>query len=117
MKKTALLFLIFCFLFNSAYGKERIFIEKSIIKSQALHLSRTVQPQRYFDSVGQKSAILGREDGRLETWIYPYKVLHNFELHFLIENENEMVEGKDVVHRIDVYPIRPSFIMSILPSR
>lgn len=104
MKKTALLFLIFCFLFNSAYGKERIFIEKSIIKSQALHLSRTVQPQRYFDSVGQKSAILGKEDGRLETWIYPYKVLHNFELHFLIENENEMVEGKDVVHRIDVYP-------------
>ncbi len=104
MKKTALLFLIFCFLFNSAYGKERIFIEKSIIKSQALHLSRTVQPQRYFDSVGQKSAILGREDGRLETWIYPHKVLHNFELYFLIENENEMVEGKDAVHRIDVYP-------------
>jgi len=104
MKKTTLLFLIFCFLFNSAYGKERIFIEKSIIKSQALHLSRTVQPQRYFDSVGQKSAILGREDGRLETWIYPYKVLHNFELHFLIEDENEMVEGKDAVYRIDVYP-------------
>jgi len=104
MKKTVLLFLIFCFLFNSAYGKERIFIEKSIIKSQALHLSRTVQPQRYFDSVGQKSAILGREDGRLETWIYPHKVLHNFELHFLIENENEMVEGKDAVYRIDVYP-------------
>lgn len=104
MKKTALIFLIFCFLFNSAYGKERIFIEKSIIKSQGLHLRRTVQPQRYFDSVGQKSAILGKEDGRLETWIYPYKVLHNFELHFLIENENEMVEGKDAVHRIDVYP-------------
>jgi len=104
MKKTALIFLIFCFLFNSAYGKERIFIEKSIIKSQALHLSRTVQPQRYFESVGQKSAILGRENGNLEIWIYPYKVLHNFELHFLIENENEIVQGRDVVHRIDVYP-------------
>ncbi len=104
MKRTVLLFLIFYFLFNSAYGKERIFIEKSIIKNQGLHLSRIVQPQRYFDSVGQESAILGREDGRLETWIYPYKVLHNFELHFLIENENEIVEGRDAVHRIDVYP-------------
>lgn len=104
MKRKALLFLIFCFLFNFAYGEERIFIEKSIIKSQALHLSRTVQPQRYFDSVGQKSAILGKEDGKLEIWIYPYKVLHNFELHFLIENENEIVEGRDAVHKIDVYP-------------
>ena len=104
MKRTALLFLIFCFLFNSAYGKERIFIEKSIIKSQELHLSRAVQPQRYFDSVGQKSAILGKEDGKVEIWIYPHKVLHNFELHFLIENENEIVEGRDAVHRIDVYP-------------
>jgi hypothetical protein len=104
MKRKALLFLIFCFLFNFAYGKERIFIEKPIIKCQALHLSRTVQPQRYFDSVGQKSAILGKEDGKLEIWIYPYKVLHNFELHFLIENENEIVEGRDAVHKIDVYP-------------
>jgi len=104
MKRIALLFLIFCFLFNFAYGKERVFIEKSIIKSQALHLSRTVQPQRYFDSVGQKSAILGKEDGKIEVWIYPYKVLHNFELHFLIENENEIVEGRDAVQRIDVYP-------------
>lgn len=104
MKRTALLFFVFCFLFNFSYGKERVFIEKSIIKSQDLHLSRTVQPQRYFDSVGQKSAILGREDGRLEIWIYPHKVLHNFELRFLIENENEMVEGKDAAHRIGVYP-------------
>jgi hypothetical protein len=104
MKRTVLLFLIFCFLFNSAYGKERIFIEKSIIKSQELHLSRTVQPHRYFDSVGQKSAILGKEDGKVEIWIYPHKVLHNFELHFLIENENEIVEGRDAAHRIDVYP-------------
>ncbi|NIO48873.1 MAG: hypothetical protein GTN73_05470 [Candidatus Aminicenantes bacterium] len=104
MKRAAFLFLIFCFLFNSAQGKEMIFIEKSIIKSQGLHLSRTVQPQRYFDSVGQKSAILGKEDGKLEIWIYPYKVLHNFELRFLIENENEIVEGRDAVHRIDVYP-------------
>jgi hypothetical protein len=104
MKKTTFLFLIFCFLFNSAYGKEGIFIEKPIIKSQALHLSRTVQPRRYFESVGQKSAILGREDGNLEIWVYPYKILHNFELHFLIEDESEIVEGRDAVHRIDVYP-------------
>jgi glycogen debranching enzyme len=104
MKRAALLFFIFCFLFDSSYGKEKILIEKSIIKSQGLHLNRTVQPRRYFDSVGQKSAILGREDGRLEIWIYPYKVLHNFELHFLIENENKIVEGRDAVHRIDVYP-------------
>ena len=104
MRKVALLFLILCFLLNFAYGSKNIFIEKSILKRQALHLSRAVQPQQYFESVGQKSAILGTEEGNAEIWIYPYKVLHNLKLHFLIEDENELIEGRDVAHRIDVFP-------------
>ncbi|GAI98485.1 unnamed protein product, partial [marine sediment metagenome] len=72
--------------------------------SGELHLSRAVQPGRYFESVGQKSAVLGNEDGNVEIWIYPYKVLHNFQLYFLIEDEKKIVEGREVVSRIDVYP-------------
>jgi hypothetical protein len=47
---------------------------------------------------------LGTESGNAEIWVYPYKVLHNFQLYFLIEDENDIVAGRDVAQRIDVYP-------------
>ncbi len=104
MKKIIRIFLIFCFIFSPAFGKENPSFEKFVLKSGDLHLGRAVQPGSYFDMVGQKSAILGKEDGKSEIWIYPHKVLHNFQLYFLIEDENEIVEGKDVARWIDVYP-------------
>jgi len=104
MKKVALLLWVLCFLFISADRSEGDFPEKFTMKSGELHLSRAVQPGRYFESVGQKSAVLGNEDGNVEIWIYPYKVLHNFQLYFLIEDEKKIVEGREVVSRIDVYP-------------
>jgi len=104
MKLITRLFLVFCFLLCSAFGDEKPSLEKFVLKSSDLHLGRMVQPGSYFDTVGQKSAVLGREDGKSEIWIYPHKVLHNFQLYFLIEDENEIVEGKDVARRIDVYP-------------
>ncbi|MCK4759504.1 MAG: hypothetical protein KAT69_05615, partial [Candidatus Aminicenantes bacterium] len=104
MKLITRLFLVFCFLLCSAFGGENPSLEKFVLKSSDLHLGRTVQPGSYFDMVGQKSAVLGREDGKSEIWIYPHKVLHNFQLYFLIEDENEIVEGKDVARWIDVYP-------------
>ena len=104
MKKVALLLWVLCFLFISADRSEGDFPEKFTMKSGELHLRRAVQPGRYFESVGQKSAVLGNEDGNVEIWIYPYKVLHNFQLYFLIEDEKRIVEGREVVSRIDVYP-------------
>jgi glycogen debranching enzyme len=104
MRKIALIFWIICFLCFPASGEKERFLEKFGLKKGKLHLSRGVQPRTYFDAVGQKSAVLGRENGNTEVWIYPYKVLHNFQLYFLIEDENEIIEGKDVAKRIDVHP-------------
>ena len=104
MNRIIRLVLILCLFLSPAFGDEKPFFEKSILKSSDLHLGRSVQPGRYFDTVGQKSAVLGRESGNAEVWIYPYKVLHNFQLYFLIEDANEIVEGWDVADRIDVYP-------------
>jgi len=104
MKKIFFLFCFFFFLFSSVEGIEENTIDKSLIKISELHLFRFVQPHRYFDSVGQKSAILGTEDGNAEVWIYPYKVLHDLKLHFMIEETGALVEGREVASRIDVYP-------------
>ncbi|MGB2844481.1 MAG: GH116 family glycosyl hydrolase [Candidatus Aminicenantaceae bacterium] len=104
MKKVSLFFWILFFHFFSAGGSEADFPEKFSLKTGELHLAGTVQPGRYFESLGQKSAVLGTEDGNTEIWIYPYKVLHNFQLYFLIEEDNKIVDGREVVNRIDVYP-------------
>jgi glycogen debranching enzyme len=104
MKRVFMFLSILCSLsiFSSANGQA--YIEKFSLQASELHLEQAVQPRAYFDCVGQKSAILGTESGNLEVWIYPYKVLHNFQLYFLTEEENEIIEGSQLATKIDVYP-------------
>jgi len=104
MKKLYLSILFFCFLFAYLESTEAGLVKKFPLERGGLHLSRSIQPQSYFDSVGQKSAILGTEDGNSEVWIYPYKVLHDFRLYFLMEDENILLDGRSIARRIDVYP-------------
>lgn len=47
-----------------------------------LVLTQTGQNWQFIDAVGQKSALLGREDGSFEAWIYPLQLLRNFRLTF-----------------------------------
>lgn len=103
--RKALLFLWFlCLFFTCVDGSQGDLVDMFGLKSGSLHLSRAVQPGRYLESTGQKSAIMGTEDGNFEVWVYPYKVLHNLRLHFLIEEKNEMIDGQKLATRIDVYP-------------
>lgn len=104
MKKLYLSILFFCFLFAYLESTEAGLVKKFPLERGGLHLSRSIQSQSYFDSVGQKSAILGTEDGNSEVWIYPYKVLHDFRLYFLMEDENILLDGRRIARRIDVYP-------------
>jgi len=68
MKRSCLFILIFCLLSSFLNGKEAGLIEKIPLEKGELSLSRFIQPQNYFDSVGRQSAILGREDGNSEPW-------------------------------------------------
>ncbi len=103
MRKTALLVWIFFLFFSLASGDDASF-KKFSLETQALRLSRAAQPHRYFDSVGRKSSILGTENGKAEVWVYPYKVIHNFQLYFLAEDGSEIIEGQNIAERVDVYP-------------
>ncbi|MFB0566163.1 MAG: amylo-alpha-1,6-glucosidase [Candidatus Aminicenantaceae bacterium] len=104
MKRTFFLILSFLFMFNFLGAQEKDLIKRFPLEKGGLHLGRLVQPQYYCESIGRQSAILGRENGELEIWIYPYKVLHNFRLYFLKEEENELLDGRDLARSIDVYP-------------
>ncbi len=104
MKKCCPFLSAYFLLLTVLLGNESGLIEKFPLEKRGLHLSRLSQPQNFFDSVGRQSAVLGKEDGNSEIWIYPYKVLHNLCLYFLIEDENRLLDGRALARRIDVYP-------------
>ncbi len=50
-----------------------------------LELTRPARAWEFFDATGTKSAILGKEDGTFEAWIFPLKILKDFKLSFLVD--------------------------------
>jgi glycogen debranching enzyme len=57
------------------WGQERL----------AMELSRPVRSEEFLCAVGQKSAILGNESGKVEAWVYPMKLFRDFSLVFHVE--------------------------------
>ncbi len=47
-----------------------------------LEIERPVRPWEFMNAVGPHAAVLGRETGSFEAWIYPLKLLRDFRLDF-----------------------------------
>src|SRR5512137_2292042 len=62
------------------------------------------RPERYMESSGRKAALLGREDGSFEAWVYPLKVLHDFRLAFGTPDYAEPIPGANLAATVDVRP-------------
>lgn len=99
MKK---LFLIIILLSVSVYSQSS-FVKKFNYEND-LSLSRVVQTNQYFDRIGQKSALMGFENGSFELWIWPWKVLKNFDLQFFINSSTQPILSKDIAKEIKVTP-------------
>jgi glycogen debranching enzyme len=52
---------------------------------QSLELSRPVRPWEFVSALGTRAALLGREQGTLEAWVYPLKILSDFRLQFKVD--------------------------------
>ena len=65
-------------------------------------LSREARPTELISVLGQHSALLGHESGRLEAWAWPLKILHDFHLSFRVGGE--MIAGDSLVRSIIVRP-------------
>jgi len=62
------------------------------------------QPLKYFDATGHRAAILGKQDGTFEAWIYPIKVLHGFHLEFQQDGMVEPVRGENYLYEVIARP-------------
>ena len=62
------------------------------------------RPERYMEASGRKAALLGREDGSFEAWVYPLKVLHDFRLSFGTPDYAEPIPGVNLAASVDVRP-------------
>src|SRR6202167_3576196 len=49
---------------------------------QTLELSRPVRSWEFVSAVGTRAGLFGNEQGNLEAWVYPLKILRDFHLRF-----------------------------------
>jgi glycogen debranching enzyme len=59
---------------------------------QSLELSRPVRPWEFVSATGTRAALLGNEQGTLEAWVYPLKILSNFHLRFHVDGAAQPAE-------------------------
>jgi glycogen debranching enzyme len=79
-------------------------INKFELKQNDLLITRPAQPNQYMDKIGQKAALLGYENGSFEMWIWPWKVLRNFEIQFFVGTTTQPILAKDILRDISVTP-------------
>jgi glycogen debranching enzyme len=57
----------------------------AILPGESVELSRPVRPWEFISATGIRAGLLGTEQGTLEAWVYPLKILGNFHLQFHTE--------------------------------
>src|SRR5882724_10629237 len=69
-------------------------------------IHKPVQARHFLESVGQRGAILGTEDGTFEAWLNPIKVLRDFRLSVYFDGALEPVELSELAEHAAVSPGR-----------
>ena len=82
-----------------ALGVPRFPLEKS-----GLEITATAQRTRFLDVVGRRSAFFGYEGRPWEAWVYPLKLVDDFELSFRLRDYPLEIHGRDVLAQIEVRP-------------
>lgn len=104
MKKAILLFMVATICFTQEKKSSDKFISSFELKPNDLELSRLAQPTQYFDKIGPRAGLMGYESGQFEMWVWPWKVLRNFELQFFLGTSTQPLLAKDIVRTISVTP-------------
>jgi glycogen debranching enzyme len=85
---------------------------KFSLRKSGLELERRTQAGSFFDVLGHKAAIFGYEHRPLEAWVYPMKLLDDFELSFRIEGYPLEFHASDMAVHINVRPEATIFTYS-----
>ncbi|HEV2491933.1 MAG TPA: GH116 family glycosyl hydrolase [Terriglobia bacterium] len=87
-------------------------LPKFVLSKSGLELMRRTQAGSFFDVVGRKSAIFGYENRPLEAWVYPLKILNDFNLAFRLEGYPLDIPGREVQVSITARPEATVFTYS-----
>src|SRR5438876_10936239 len=68
----------------------------------SLELSRAVRPWEFLPITGMRAGLLGDESGRMEAWVYPLKILREFQLKF--HTEGRVLPAQALARTVTVGP-------------
>jgi hypothetical protein len=77
---------------------------------QTLELSRPVRSWEFVSAVGTGAALFGSEQGTLEAWVYPLKILRDFHLRFHIDGAT--LPAKALARTLIVHPESTTIVYS-----
>jgi glycogen debranching enzyme len=77
--------------------------------STGLEISRPTQPGAFISVAGRRSAFFGYEHQGLEAWVYPLKIVDDFNLAFAIEGYPLEIPAREIAVRISVRPEATTF--------
>jgi hypothetical protein len=69
---------------------------------QSLELSRPIRSWEFVSAVGQHAGLFGNEQGTLEAWVYPLKILRDFHLRFHVGGA--IVPAESLARTLVVHP-------------
>jgi glycogen debranching enzyme len=90
----------------------------------SLELSRAVRPWEFLPVTGMRAGLLGNESGRMEAWVYPLKILREFQLKFhtsgrvlpaeaLARTITVRPESSTILYAGDTFTVRETFFVPV----
>lgn len=87
-------------------------VPKFPLRQSGLELERAARAGAFYAVTGRRAAAFGYEHRQLEAWVYPLKILDDFQMSFQIEGYPLEFTGADTLARINVRPEATTFIYS-----
>ena len=73
-----------------------------------MELRRPVRSWEFVNAVGQRAAVFGNETGTMEAWVYPVKLLRDFQLRFHLKDR--VLQARDYAREVIVHLEGPSIV-------
>jgi glycogen debranching enzyme len=87
-------------------------VAKFALRKSGLELERPSRAGAFYSVTGRRAAAFGYEHRPLEAWVYPLKILDDFQLSFNLEGYPLEFNGADTLAHINVRPEATTFIYS-----
>ena len=82
--------------------------EQTKAGGDTLRLTRALRPWEFLSATGQRAAFLGHEDGKMEAWVYPLKLLRD--LHLIFHEKGRDLPAEALARSIEVKPESASIV-------